>query len=90
MFCPIFSTFAKSLWGLTQVRFVWTEEVKQAFEILSQALCHIQSYAYFDPKKSVVIQSDACNWGLGLVLLQEGWLVIFASHILIPMETKYS
>ena len=45
--------------------------------------------SYFNPSKSLEIQCDASQSGLGAVLLQEGRPLSYASRALTPTETRY-
>ena len=45
--------------------------------------------ADYDPDKSLKIQCDSSQSGLGSVLMQEGRPVAYASRVLTPTETGY-
>ena len=51
--------------------FAWTPVAACAFENLKQAMCttHVLAMPYFS--KPFIIESDACDNGLGVVLLQD-------------------
>ena len=45
---------------------------------------------YYDPNKSLVIQYDASEKGMGAALLQEGPPIAYISHALTDTETRYA
>lgn len=69
-FVPHLSTKLSDLYNLLRknVKFIWTKACQTAFENSKQELINADLLEYFDPKKPLVIVSDACNYGLGGVL----------------------
>jgi hypothetical protein len=61
------------------VQFVWTVEVQQAFELVQQALITAPVLALPDFAKQFIIETDACNMGIGAVLMQEGHPIAYLS-----------
>ena len=89
---PHYSALTKPLWDMctSDSQFTWNSRERTAFENVKKELSHLQSLKYFDEKKPIVIQTDACYRGLGAVLLQDDCPVFFASRTLTPTETRYS
>jgi len=46
--------------------------------------------AFYNPTKDLVIENDACEYGLGSVLLQNGKPIAYASRSLSDAETRYA
>ena len=46
-------------------------------------------FAYYDPSKSLVLENDASEYGLGSVLLQDDGPVIYSGRLLSP-ERNYA
>ena len=61
---------------------IWGSEHTDAFQLLKREISTTPILQYYDPKKPVVLQTDACTKGLGAVLLQNGHPVYFASKSL--------
>ena len=72
-FCKNYSTIAYPLTELTSTRkkFIWTETCQLAFEQLKSILCFKPVLSMPDLSKPFSIQVDACDTGVGAVLLQE-------------------
>ena len=72
-FCKNYSTIACPLTELTSTKrkFVWSATCQLAFEQLKNILCSKPILAMPDLSKPFSIQVDACDTGIGAVLLQE-------------------
>ena len=72
-FVPGFSEIAMPLTELTQqgVPYSWGELQQAAFELLKQKMCTAPVLAYPDPDKPFVVHSDASDYALGAVLMQD-------------------
>ena len=70
--------------------FAWETQQQEAFKAVKKELTSTPVLVYYDKSKKHVIQTDASLKGLGVVLLQEGQPVIYASRSLLPAETRYS
>ncbi|KAL5015445.1 hypothetical protein ScPMuIL_009715 [Solemya velum] len=68
----------------------WSTECEEAFKILKQKLTTTPCLAYFDQNKEVVLQVDSSKSGIGVVLLQEGRPVEYASRALTKSERKWA
>ena len=72
------------------VEFTWTPAHKAEFHKIKELICQNTISAYFDPSNESVLQVDSSLRGLGVVLMQDGRLVVFASKSLTDMEKRYS
>ena len=59
--------------------FVWTSVEDTAFQTLKQALVSAPVLALPNFQKQFVIETDACDTGVGAVLLQDGHPLAFVS-----------
>lgn len=88
---PHYSTLCQPLWTMIKEKSMqWTPERLEAFTKLREALLEEVNLAYFDPNKSVVVQTDASGTGVGGVLLQDNKPVIFCSRLLTETERRYA
>ena len=74
--------------------FLWGADQQQAFQTLKDALCSSPVLRLYDPDKPIRVVTDASDWAVGAVLLQDfgdGWQPIaYDSVKLKPAETRYS
>lgn len=74
-FVPNLAEITKPMRKLTQVdkhNFAWLPDQQRAFEKIKERLTAASTLAYFDQTKDIVMQTDACEYGVGGVLLQNG------------------
>lgn len=76
-----FAIIAKPLTNLLKkhVLFVWTLEHQQSFQALQQALCSTPVLGIPNFSKTFAIETNACQIGVGAILLQEGHPLAYAS-----------
>lgn len=76
-----FAILAKPLTQLLKKHqlFVWTTDHQKAFKALQQALCSAPVLAIPDFAKPFAIETNACQYGVGAVLLQEGHPLAYVS-----------
>ncbi|CAF1143378.1 unnamed protein product, partial [Brachionus calyciflorus] len=78
----------------TNKSLLWTEECARAFKILKERLCGENVLALPNFEKPFIVETDACDLGIGGVLSQECEKitrpVAFYSKTLSPAEQKYS
>lgn len=90
-----FATVAYPLYNLTreQVKFVWQEEQQNAFDKIVLALTSTPLLIHPDFSKPFIVQTDACDNGIGAVLTQvldgQERVVMYISRTLQPAEQKW-
>ena len=71
-------------------KWVWSNEHSTAITELKRLLVSSPVLAFYDVDKTVTLQCDASQYGLGACLLQENKPVAFASRALSPAEKNYA
>lgn len=92
-FIPNLSEMTEPLRRLCQTEkfdFAWQGQQEEAFTKIKRQLTKTPTLAYFDQTKPIILQTDASNFGLGGVLLQEGKPVAYTSHSLSKTERNYA
>ena len=91
-FLPKLSDVTEPIRQLTRkdVPWNWSASQENAFQEMKSLVKKAPVLAYFDNKKTVHIQCDASERGLGAALLQNGKPVSFASRALTDTETRYA
>ena len=86
------SSFTIPLHGLLKkgTEFIWNNSYWEAFDKVKSMDCKDTALWYFDICKSVTVQVDASQKGLGAALLLDGCVVVFASKALTPLEQCYA
>jgi len=94
-FIPNFSSIVGPLNGLQskKKKYVWETIHEEAFTKLKEALCsddpEFGVLAHPDYSQPFTIFTDACDYGVGAVLMQNGRPIWYASRALNPLEVKY-
>ena len=70
--------------------FVWSSSTEEAFQLLKKALLEAHVLAIPDFTKTFVLETDACDYGPGAVLMQEGHPVAYLSKPLCPRNQAFS
>ena len=73
-----------------EVPWTWSDHHEKAFQETKAMIEANVKLAYYDPKKELVLENDASEYGLGTVMMQEGRPVAFASRTLSPAERNYA
>ena len=68
----------------------WTDSCEHAFQGVKHALTHAPVLALPDPELPFEVVTDACQTGIGAVLLQQGKPIAFCGRKLNPAETRYT
>ena len=91
-FLPKLSDVTEPIRQLTRkdVPWNWSESQENAFQEMKSLVKKSPVFAYFDNEKTVHIQCDASERGLGAALSQNGKPVSFASRALTDTETRYA
>jgi hypothetical protein len=72
------------------VQFIWTSEHESSFQALKAALTSTPVLALPDFHKKFTVETDACDRGVGAVLMQEGHPLAFLSKALGPRQRAFS
>ena len=91
-FIPNMSDIAKPLRTILgkDIAWHWQTEQVEAFNKLKSCLKSAPVLRYYDVKKPITVQVDACKTGLGAVLLQEGQPIAMASKALDNVQSGYA
>ena len=91
-FIDHYSSIAVPLTNLTKksVGWDWTGRCQDAFEKLKHSLAEAPLLRTPDEKKPYEVITDASDYGLGAVLLQEGYPIAFESRKLNSAELNYT
>lgn len=91
-FVPQLSEVTQPLRDLTKqdVQFLWSPYHDQVLEKLKQLLSSSPCLKYYDVNDDCVLETDASEYGLGAVILQQGRPVAYASRTLSETERRYS
>lgn len=68
----------------------WSSEHQHVFNRLKDCISNVETLKYFDPNSPITIQTDASDYALGCVLLQEEKPVYYASRSLTKAEINYA
>ena len=74
---------------MDKVSFNWEPEHQAAFTQMKQEISSVPMFAYYNPKKQTMLQTDASIKGLGACLLQDEKPVYFASRTLTEAKKGY-
>jgi hypothetical protein len=90
-FIPDFSRIAKPMTKVLKkgVKFVWDEDCEKAFHTLRAHLTTAPVLAQPDNTKPFDVYCDASGACLGCVLMQDKWVIAYASRALRPHEKNY-
>lgn len=70
--------------------FLWTEKTEEAFQTLKKALISAPVLALPNFNDTFEIETDACDYGVGVVLMQKGHPIAFLSKALGPKNRGLS
>jgi hypothetical protein len=90
-FIPSFAKKAAPLTDLLQKdrSFIWTEEQDRAFKTLKEDLTTAPTLAIFNPTRPFSVHTDASQYAIGAVLMQDGRPVAYESRKLKDAEINY-
>lgn len=88
---PNFASIAQPLYSLTGKReYEWRKEHQKAFEKLKQASRTAVTIYNFDPIKDLHVYTDASQYALGAILVQDKAPIAIISRSLSPAERNYT
>ena len=64
--------------------FVWTQATEESFQLLKQGLVTAPVLALPDFSKPFIVETDACDAGVGAILQQQGQPIVYMSKALSP------
>uniref|UniRef100_A0A0A9DKR2 Reverse transcriptase domain-containing protein n=1 Tax=Arundo donax TaxID=35708 RepID=A0A0A9DKR2_ARUDO len=70
--------------------YVWTSEKEASFQALKKALVEAPVLTLLDFQKPFTIETDACDYGIGSMLLQDGHPLAYLSEALGPRNCALS
>ena len=85
------SEFAEPICEMSKekVPFNWGPEHEDSFKLVKKEIANVPILAYYNPRKSTVLQTNVSIKGLGACLLQDERPVYFASKALIEAQRGY-
>ena len=88
-FLPLLSGMTEPLrrLGDKETEWYWLQQHQKAFDTVKWYLADAPVLKYYDINNEVTIQCDACETGLGAVLMQQGQPIAFASRALTDTKT---
>jgi hypothetical protein len=90
-FVPNYGIISKPLTQLlTKKGFAWSDDAQEAFLTLKRAMAHTPVLALPDFTIPFVIETDACDTGVGAVLMQNGHPLAYMSKALGLLNRKLS
>ena len=75
--------------SIEKVPFNWGSEHLDAFTVMKKEIVKAPALAYYNPKKQIVLKTDASIKGPGACLLQKEQPVYFASKALTEAQKGY-
>ena len=87
--------FSKIVYPITSLqkkgnKFEWTKNCEESFNKLKHLLTTFLILKIADPFKDLIVCTNACNEGLGGVLLQDNYVVAYGSKKLKDHEKNYA
>jgi hypothetical protein len=91
IFIPDYAKIATPLTNLLKKDqpFEWKSEQEEAFVALKEAMMTAPVLSIFDPDRPIEVHTDASNFAIGAVLLQDGHPVAYESRKLSSAEVNY-
>lgn len=96
-FIPNKSTILEPLNALLKndITFEWNAMHEKAFQQIKNMICEVPILAYYDPRKQIVISSDASSYGIGSCLIQvdkddNREIVAYISRTMTQTERHYA
>jgi len=68
----------------------WSDVQQEAFDSMKTLVTSTPVLAFYDPKKELTLENDACDFGIGSAMYQDGKPVAFASRTLTDAERNYA
>ncbi|XP_048239742.1 uncharacterized protein K02A2.6-like [Haliotis rufescens] len=72
------------------VAWTWSSSQQESFQKVKDMVTKAPVLSYYDPEKELTVENDACEHGIGSVLMQEGKPVAYASRSLTDTEQRFA
>ena len=91
-FLPNAATVLKPLQNLLKkdVTWNWSSTQQESFENIKLLLTSAPVLSFYDPQKSLTVENDASEYGIGSAMYQDGKPIAFASRSLNQAERNYA
>ena len=91
-FLPNVTTVTEPLHNLIRqdTPWSWSEVQQRSFDEVKKLLTQAPVLAFYDVNKPLTLENDACEYGLGAAIFQEGRPIAYASRTLTEAERRYA
>jgi len=91
-FLPNVTSVTEPLHNLIRrdVPWTWSEVQQKSFDEVKKLLTQAPVLAFYDVNKPLTLENDACEYGLGSAIFQEGRPIAYASRTLTEAERRYA
>ena len=73
-----------------KIPFSWSDIQQTAFEKVKRMLTDTPSLPYYNPDDELIVENDACEYGIGSALMQIDGPIAYASRSLSSVEQRYA
>ena len=73
-----------------KIPFSWSDNQQTAFEKVKRVLTDTPSLPYYNPDDELIVENDACKYGIGSALMQTDRPIAYASRSLSSVEQRYA
>ena len=73
-----------------KIPFSWSDNQQTAFEKVKRMLTDTPSLPYYNPDDEMIVENDACEYGIGSALMQTDGPIAYASRSLSSVEQRYA
>ena len=73
-----------------KIPFSWSDNQQTAFEKVNRMLTDTPSLPYYNPDDELIVENDACEYGIASALMQTDGPIAYASRSLSSVEQRYA
>ena len=73
-----------------KIPFSWSDNQQTAFEKVKRMLTDTPSLPYYNPDDELIVENDACEYGIGSALMQTDGPIAYASRSLSSVKQRYA